>query len=349
MLSALIILLLFQIQCSLALSLPLGSTLPGLVKEFAARIFSHGSYVDQKVHQNPHSFLNHEQWHQRHVIAFTNGSSIAYVTVSAPTGSLGTMGMESSSAKITGTASLGSALSSAWELKNHSSTTSLTVSLLSGSATVLHSYSLKGSSSITGMALSLSSASSATLQAYTPKEPSSTTSLDAPLPSVSATDLQATSLASLLDHTKKLQAEKSADWDDETESACSAALVALHGVASNPSGIAACYNILSLDQPTGKFEVDLRLYRISAPMDGWLKLNPSSVGVGLTYTNATVSATKAKQAKREDHTQPWFPAQRDEAADIYIRRSTGVPPRRLASMKFVGTVDEAPLAELKSM
>ena len=84
-------------------------------------------------------------------------------------------------------------------------------------------------------------------------------------------------------------------------------------------------------------------------MDGWLKLDPSSVGVGLTYVNATVSAIKAKTAKREDRTQPWFPAQRDEAADIYIRRSTGVPPRRLESMSFVGTVDNGPLAELKNM
>ena len=138
------------------------------------------------------------------------------------------------------------------------------------------------------------------------------------------------------------------DWDDQTESACSTALIALHGVATNPSGIAACYNIQSLNKSTGIFEVDLRLYRNAAPRDGWVKLDPSSVGVGLSYVNATVSATQAKKAKREDRTLPWFPAQRDEAADIYIRRSTGVPPRRLGSMSFVGTVDDGPLAELKN-
>ena len=155
-------------------------------------------------------------------------------------------------------------------------------------------------------------------------------------------------MASLLGPEQDLQTDKSANWDDQTESACSAALIILHGVATNPSGIAACYNIQSLDSFTGIFEVDLRLYRISAPMDGWLKLDPSSVGVGLIYANSTVSATKAKTAKREDRTQPWFPAQRDEAADIYIRRSTGVPPRRLESMSFVGTIDAGPLAELKN-
>ena len=83
-------------------------------------------------------------------------------------------------------------------------------------------------------------------------------------------------------------------------------------------------------------------------MQGWLKLNPSSVGVGLAYVNATVSAKKEQKVKREDQTLPWFPAQRDEAADIYIRRSTGIPPRRLESMAFVGTVEHGALAELKN-
>lgn len=143
--------------------------------------------------------------------------------------------------------------------------------------------------------------------------------------------------------------DTSANWDDQTESACSTALIALHGVATNPSGIAACYNIQSLNISTGIFDIDLRLYRISVPREGWVKLDPSSVGVGLSYINATVSSTKEKKAKREDQTLPWFPAQRDEAADMYIRRSTGVPPRRLESMTFVGTVDDGSLAELLDM
>ena len=176
---------------------------------------------------------------------------------------------------------------------------------------------------------------------------SSNTSLALSPSSASATALQANRLASLLGHTKDSEADTSADWDDQTESACSTALNALHGVATNPSGIAACYNIQSLSNSTGVFEVDLRLYRIAAPMDGWVKLNPSSVGIGLSYVNATVSASKAEMAKREDRTLPWFPAQRDEAADMYIRRSTGAPPRRLGGMTFVGTVDNGALAELK--
>ena len=296
MLGTLIILLFFHIQFSHSLSLQIGSVLPKFIRGVPSSVSRHGAYVDQRVNPTPRSYQNHEQWNQRHVIAFTNASSVGYMTVSAPTGYLATMSLGSSSANSTSPASLFSAISSAWISKNVSSTTI--------------------------SALSLSSAS--------------------------ATALQAISLASLYGPLKDLDADKSADWDENTESACSTALIDLHGVATNPSGLAACYNVQSLDSVTGNFEVDLRLYRISAPTGGWLKLDSSSVGVGLTYVSATISATGPKKAKREDQPLPWFPAERDEAADIYIRRSTGAPPRRLESMAFVGTIAVSSLAGLRN-
>ena len=301
MLPALIILSLLQVHFSAALSLQFGNVLPELVKGVSSKIFGHGAYVDQKFRQTPRSFLNHEQWHQRHVLTSTNGSSVAYMTLTAPTGFLGTM-------------SGNSFPSSAWQ------NSSRTISLVSAPSSFvsLSTYSLNATYAVL------------------------------PSSSASITAHRAASLASLLGPTENLQTDKAVDWDDQTESACSTALIALHGVATNPSGIAACYNIRSLDNSTGIFEIDLRLYRISAPTDGWLNLESSSVGVSLTYMNATVSATQAKKAKREDQTLPWFPAERDEAADIYIRRSTGIPPRRLESMFFVGTVDDGALAELKN-
>ena len=296
-------LLFLYLQISLALSLQIGNIVPKLVKDVSSSFFGHSTYLDQRVHQDPRSFLNHEQWHHRHVVAFTNASSIAYVTLSAPTRCLSTK-------------SQGSLVSSVLASANSSGIVSL-----------------------------VSAFSSALAFTY----PSSPTTLSQSLPSVSATVLQETSLVSLLGPTEDLETDKSADWDDETESACSTALIVLHGIATNPSGIAACYNIQSLVNSTGIFKIDLRLYRISAPREGWVKLDPSSVGVGLSYVNATVSATKARKTKREDQTLLWFPAQRDEAADIYIRRSTGIPPRRLERMTFMGTVDDGPLAELENM
>ena len=188
---------------------------------------------------------------------------------------------------------------------------------------------------------------SAISSAWVSKNASSTRISALSLSSVSTITPQAIDLASLYGSLKDLDADKSEDWDEKTESACSSALIDLHGVATNPSGLAACYNIQSLDVVTGSFEVDLRLYRISAPTGGWLKLDSSSLGVGLTYVSATISTIGPKKAKREDQPLQWFPAQRDEAADIYIRRSTGAPPRRLESMAFVGTVEVGSLAELR--
>lgn len=296
MLPALITLLFFQVQLSHALSLQIGNVLPRFLMGVPSSVSRHGAYVDQRVNPTPRSYHNHEQWNQRHVVAFTNASAVSYMTLSASTGYLATMSLGTSSTNSTSPASLFSAISSAWVSKNASSTTI--------------------------SALSLSSAS--------------------------ATAVQAVRLASLYGPLKDLDMDKSADWDEKTESACSTALIDLHGVATNPSGLAACYNVQSLDSVTGNFDVDLRLYRISAPTDGWLKLDSSSVGVGLTYVSATISATGPKKAKREDQPLPWFPAERDEAADIYIRRSTGAPPRRLESMDFVGTIDFSSLAELRN-
>ena len=176
-----------------------------------------------------------------------------------------------------------------------------------------------------------------------------TTGLALPFPSASATDKDKGPLASLIGYLEDLETDILANWDDQTESACGAALIALHGDATNPSGIAACYNIQSLNNSTGIFAIDLRLYRISAPKGDWVNLDPSSVGVGLAYINATVSATKAKRASKEVQTLPWFPAQRDEAADMYIRRSNGIPPRRLGMMTFSGTVDDGSLPDLVNM
>lgn len=243
-----------------------------------------------------------------------------------------------------GTKSLGSSLSFASASANFSYTGSF-ISVLSSFPTynstrsrisVLSSFP---TSNATGSRISV-------LSSFPTANATATTGPALPFPSASATAVDKGRLASLLGHIEDLETDTLANWDDQTESACGAALIALHGVATNPSGIAACYNIQSLNNSAGIFAVDLRLYRIAAPKTDWVNLDPSSVGVGLAYINATVSATKAKRASKEVHTLPWFPAQRDEAADMYIRRSTGVPPRRLGMMTFSGTVDDGSLADL---
>lgn len=80
------------------------------------------------------------------------------------------------------------------------------------------------------------------------------------------------------------------DWDAKTEAACNTALTMLKGQATNPSGLAACYNLPYVDTATGVFKADLRLYNVSAPTGAFTNIPTQDVMVGLTYDGAAVSA-----------------------------------------------------------
>jgi hypothetical protein len=78
-----------------------------------------------------------------------------------------------------------------------------------------------------------------------------------------------------------------AAWDRETAAACTARLAALDA-ASNPSGTAICYNVPMLNNQTGRFLADLRLYRISDPTGSFAGVLPQNLGVGVAYNGARV-------------------------------------------------------------
>jgi len=82
-------------------------------------------------------------------------------------------------------------------------------------------------------------------------------------------------------------------WDSQTMAACTTALQALNGVATNPSGTAICYNLPFLDNSTGVFQADLRLFSISAPTGDFADIPPTNIQVGLSYIGATVSPVNA--------------------------------------------------------
>ena len=86
-------------------------------------------------------------------------------------------------------------------------------------------------------------------------------------------------------------------WDMQTQAACTASLQALGGVASNPSGMAVCYNLPFLDNSTGVFQADLRLYTVSPPTGDFANIATQNVQVGLAYNGATVSAVNSSSLK----------------------------------------------------
>ena len=77
-------------------------------------------------------------------------------------------------------------------------------------------------------------------------------------------------------------------WDEQTNQACIDALRLLPQ-ASNPSGTCVCYNLPALDNRTGTFQADLRLYRLGMPTGDFLGIPAVNIQVGLTYRGASVS------------------------------------------------------------
>ncbi|PSN71440.1 hypothetical protein BS50DRAFT_283155 [Corynespora cassiicola Philippines] len=84
-----------------------------------------------------------------------------------------------------------------------------------------------------------------------------------------------------------------AKWEEDTRAACGTALRTLNGQASNPTGLAVCYNLPFLDNQTGVFQAELRMYNISAPIDPWAGVTAGEVSMTLSYLGATVQSMNA--------------------------------------------------------
>ena len=69
---------------------------------------------------------------------------------------------------------------------------------------------------------------------------------------------------------------------------CPSALESMQSVV-NPSGLAACYNVPFFDSSTGTFVVDLRLFRVSAPVDQFAGIPWSEYMMEMMIPQATLS------------------------------------------------------------
>ena len=126
-------------------------------------------------------------------------------------------------------------------------------------------------------------------------------------------------------------------WDAQTMAACITALEALNGNASNPSGMAVCYNIPYLDNSTGVFQADLRLFTISAPSGAFANIPSQNVMVGLQYSGATVSAVNASSLKRRGDAVSLISWPR--SVDGVEKRQAAVPTMA-QSYAFVGQINK---------
>ena len=114
--------------------------------------------------------------------------------------------------------------------------------------------------------------------------------------------------------------------------ACMKALTSLNGVASNPSGIAVCYNVLMLNATSGVFQADVRLYKVAPPTGDWATLegSPGKISAGLQYMGADVHTPSVTPNRRRD-VAPML----DETAQDVTKRAT-TPPMSIKNLTFIG-------------
>ncbi|KAL8935744.1 MAG: hypothetical protein Q9216_005280 [Gyalolechia sp. 2 TL-2023] len=139
----------------------------------------------------------------------------------------------------------------------------------------------------------------------------------------------------------------SSTWLNQTAAACVESLMTLNGKPSNPSGLAACYNVKSWNSTTGVFEADLQLYRIAAATGDWVALMTQAVNVGLSYSGATV-APSGRNNKRSEELPSGTLADSSILERSAIRRAAVVAPSLVQDMTFVGKVNKDLMGEVKN-
>lgn len=111
-------------------------------------------------------------------------------------------------------------------------------------------------------------------------------------------------------------------WAKETTQKC---IEQLKNVtkASNPSGIAVCYNLPFLSTDSGVFAADLRLYQVSAPQGDWASIG-GNIDVSLMYNGAAV------QLRNESA---------EEAAATQQASASTDGPQKVQEFHFIGQID----------
>ncbi|KFY51455.1 hypothetical protein V496_08835 [Pseudogymnoascus sp. VKM F-4515 (FW-2607)] len=79
-----------------------------------------------------------------------------------------------------------------------------------------------------------------------------------------------------------------ANWNASTMEACTTALVMLRGLANSPSGMSMCYNLPFLDNSTGVFQADLRLFSIGPATGAFAGVAPADVSIDVRFAGAQV-------------------------------------------------------------
>jgi hypothetical protein len=132
-------------------------------------------------------------------------------------------------------------------------------------------------------------------------------------------------------------------WDEKTSEACMTALSGFGGTATNPAGMAICYNLPFLDNSTGVFQADLRLYQIAAPTGDFAGIPSQNIHLGLSYLGATISSANFSALTKRDVPLSWQPTKRQSDPSNQTNQ-TMMMPTFVEGYAFVGQINRNLLA-----
>ena len=136
-------------------------------------------------------------------------------------------------------------------------------------------------------------------------------------------------------------------WEADTRAACMATLTNLKGQASNPSGLAVCYNLPFVDNTTGVFQAELRMYNVSAPVDPWVGVTTADIGLTLSYLGATVQNMQGNFTKRQFSYPPI--RRRQSSRGLLIERQDIATMTEIKTLMYVGRINSNLLGPALSM
>ena len=266
-----------------------------------AMMVRHDAFIDYKVRQNPINMLNHQDWRLRLVGAETSTMTEA----AAETASKTDAAVETSFCGEPATATTPTTLSSA-----PSSSTSSVLSTTDDNTSV-STNTPPTIAALTPSALHTVSGGRGPFALYKPS-------------------------AALQQKAAALTGPQ--NWDEQTHLACMDRLGALRGQASNPSGKAGCYNVQSLNNKTGTFSADLRLYQVSSAEGDWTTVQNTGASIGLAFSAASVQLQGIQNSKMARSPVPI------ESHTRLLRRAN--LPQLLQTLAFAGQVKTSMLASL---
>ena len=110
-----------------------------------------------------------------------------------------------------------------------------------------------------------------------------------PLPAIALSSVTGSAALSAAIATAATPAADPATWNNEAGQKCAEAVAKLGGKASNPSGLAACYNLPYLDNTKGTFEAEVRIFNVSAATGDFVSVAQGSMMLNLEYANASLT------------------------------------------------------------